>query len=340
MRRAIAAGRQSGKHVADVLARGWNWGHNSDVSEPANANAAFIVILRGEVEQGFADYESGLKGDYLPDVPAGLHVGMLEQAGRVDEARRLTSLALRCGADLSCRAGPFGADPSEAAKEYEALFERGLVNSRMIYKYLKLLAEQGRMEEHARILAPEQLFDTAILDVRLAEAVDAMLLDLEQQAEQQEAVQSVRKMGMLGGLAKLDHPAAKDLIAQIDARTAEYLKRWRASNHPFGRFVSEQFELQAWGLISRGEGYNIPHIHAVGWATGVFYPRSILGSGGELVIGRPKDAAGSDRDWGARRLKPQAGLLVLMPSFYTHWTIPLDRPGLRTSVAFDVVRPV
>jgi hypothetical protein len=31
-------------------------------------------------------------------------------------------------------------------------------------------------------------------------------------------------------------------------------------------------------------------------------------------------------------------MLLLFPSFYTHWTIPLDKPGLRTSVAFDIVR--
>jgi hypothetical protein len=27
-----------------------------------------------------------------------------------------------------------------------------------------------------------------------------------------------------------------------------------------------------------------------------------------------------------------------MPSFYTHWTVPLGRPGLRLSVAFDMIR--
>jgi len=42
-------------------------------------------------------------------------------------------------------------------------------------------------------------------------------------------------------------------------------------------------------------------------------------------------------DWGARTIKPRAGTLLLFPSYYTHWTVPLNRPGLRTSVAFDVV---
>ena len=309
------------------------------MSEQANASEAIACILRGEVEQGFALYERSLRGDYLPDAPAGLHVGMLEEAGRSDDAERLRRLAVRYSADLAPRAGSFlGADPEEAAREYESLFERGLINSRMIHKYLKVLAEQGRMEEHRRILAPELLFVMAKLESALAEAADRMLLGLEDEAEQQESVQSVRNMRMLSGLSQLDDETAEALIGEISARTADYLRRWQSSDHPFARFVSDEIEIHAWGLISRGEGYNIPHIHGEGWATGIFYPRSIEGAGGDLVIGRPKNAAGTDEDWAARQVKPAAGLLVLMPSFYTHWTVPLEGPGVRTSVAFDVVR--
>ena len=307
--------------------------------EPANPNAAFAAIARGDVEHGFKLYERCLRGDYLPDAPAGLHAGMLDEAGRFEEAERLRALAVKYSGDLATRAGSFlGAKPEDAAREYEALFERGLINSRMIHKYLQALANSGQLERHARVMAPGRLFELVSLDRSLARDVDRMLLEMEDRAEEQEAVQSVRNMRMLSGLSKAEHPAAQALITEIATHTRDYLRRWQSSDHPFAHLVSDEMQIKAWGLISRGEGYNIPHIHGEGWATGVFYPRKIEGRGGELVIGPPKNVGGSKDDWGYREVRPKVGLLVLMPSFYTHWTVPLEKTGIRTSVAFDVVR--
>ena len=307
------------------------------MTQASSAEPAIAAILSGD-EGGFALYESALRAAELATIPAGLHLGMLRQAGREKDARRLADLALRYGADLAPRAGSFlGAEPEVAAEEYEALIERGEVNARMIYRYLLALARLGRWEEHARILAPEALFKVVAIDPGIAEAADALLLDLEEQAQPQESAQSVRKMRMASDLDRLDHPAAVQLLAAISDHTEAYLAYWRASDHPLGRLVPQTFDVSAWGLISRGEGYNVPHIHGEGWATGVFYPRSAEGDGGELVVGKPEGAPGADVDWGARTIKPQAGTLLLFPSYYTHWTVPLNRPGLRTSVAFDVV---
>jgi hypothetical protein len=278
-----------------------------------------------------------LYGDNLPTAVAGLHVKLLEQAGRQDDAKRLTQIAIVSGADLAVRAGSFlGAEPGLAAAEYESLFAKGLINSRMIHEYLKALAKLGRWEEHARILAPEQLFQVADVPKELCDAVDAMVLELGAKANQLEASQSVRNMWKVSGLEQSDHQTARILIGELESRTAVYLKQWRASSHPFAHLVPSHLEIGAWGLVSRGEGYNIPHIHGRGWASGVFYPRSIKGAGGELVIGPPEDSAGTGPHWVSRSVKPKAGRLVLFPSFYTHWTVPLARPGLRTSVAFDV----
>lgn len=308
------------------------------MSEPASADLAVAAILRGDAEHGFELYERSLREGEFSNPHAGLHIGLLEQAGRGAEAQRLTALALRYGADLAPRAGSFlGAEPRIAAQEYEALFALGLVNARMIHRYLLALARLGRWQDHAEILAPERLFKSVALDRAVADAADALLLDLESQAQPQDSAQSVRKMRMTGPLERMDHPAARALVRAISDQAAVYLDDWRASDHRFAGFVPETFDLLAWGLISRGEGYNVPHIHGEGWATGVFYPRSIDGEGGELVVGRPENAPGSEAEWGGRTVKPEAGTLLLFPSFYTHWTVPLNRPGLRTSVAFDVV---
>lgn len=310
------------------------------------AAAALALIRTGEIERGLAQYEACLRGDNLPGVHVGLHAGMLEQAGCAVAATRLRQLGVRHGADLAVRAGSFlGADPEAAAQEYEQLFADGWVNSRMIYEYAKTLAQLGRNREHAGILAPETLFRTNMIDSpapagfggTLATAVDELLLELEEEAEQQEAVQSVRNMRVLASMTKRDHPVARALVSEFERHTDAYLEHWRQSDHPFAAAVPRRFELRVWGLISRGDGFNVPHIHGEGWASGVFYPRSVDTAGGEFVVGKPKNASGTPAQWGERRVKPAAGLLILMPSFYTHWTVPLGQPGLRTSVAFDVV---
>ena len=326
-----------GARLAAALQSGKPTRHKAAMTQVSSADQAIAAILRRD-EDGFALYEKALRDAELATVPAGLHLGMLRQADRHDDARRLAELALRYGADLAPRAGSFlGAPPDVAAAEYEALIERGEVNARMIYRYLLALARLGRWAKHARILAAESLFRIVTIDEAIAVAADALLLEVEEQAQLQESAQSVRNMRMKSDLEHLGHPAAQDLLEEISEQTASYLADWRASDHPLSHLVPEDFDVLAWGLISRGEGYNVPHIHGEGWATGVFYPRSAEGDGGELVVGRPEGAPGSDSDWGARTIKPQAGILLLFPSYYTHWTIPLNRPGLRTSVAFDVV---
>jgi putative 2-oxoglutarate-Fe(II)-dependent oxygenase superfamily protein len=103
--------------------------------------------------------------------------------------------------------------------------------------------------------------------------------------------------------------------------------------------VPRTARISAWGLISRGEGFNAPHIHHKGWATGVYYPAAPEGGGpgGALRIGPPPALGARAPGWPDATIRPEPGLLVLIPSFYTHWTVPLGRPGLRTSIAFDLV---
>lgn len=45
----------------------------------------------------------------------------------------------------------------------------------------------------------------------------------------------------------------------------------------------------------------------------------------------------SPAGWPDAKIRPEADLLVIMPSWYVHWTEPLERPGLRLSVAIDAI---
>src|SRR5262245_55597018 len=95
-------------------------------------------------------------------------------------------------------------------------------------------------------------------------------------------------------------------------------------------------------MISHGDRYNVPHIHPKGWITSVLYvagpDRADAGdnSPAALRIGPPPDVIDS-AGWHSITVAPAPWTLVLMPSYYTHWTVPLGRPGLRIAIACDVI---
>jgi hypothetical protein len=295
------------------------------------------LLLRGDADAGLGLYRDALQAGGLPKAPVGMHLLFLNRAGRTTEAAELRSVALREGADLSMRAAGFGTSPAEAASEYRKLISGGTANSRMVWEYLLQLSLLGETDEVAAILSPDALLRKVALAVD-AEAVAQLLLREEARGTYQEAVDSVRGMTKIKRLHHLPDPAVAPLVAALKAATLRYFEDWRASGHPLSHLVPDRFYMHVWGLISRGEGYNIRHIHHRGWATGIYYPVGVPEDqpGGELRIGCPARLGETSPGWPDAEIRPEPGLLVLMPSFYTHWTVPLGRPGLRMSVAFDL----
>lgn len=310
---------------------------------------ALQLLFVGQAEAGLARYRLGLRrARDLLQVPAGAHVLLLEQVGRTSEAAAVRRLALEGGANLALKAGGIGAPPAEAAFEYERLIAAGTVNSRMIWEYLIVLSKLGRIGQVAAMLAPEQLLRQVRIDPPstggapggLASTIGDVLLQEESRGTYYEANQSIRSMTTIKDLQDLEHPEMTSLVAALREQSARYLADWGASGHPLARLVPAGFEISLWGLISRGEGYNTRHIHHRGWATGVYYPTALPeeGEGGTLRIGCPEELGDIARGWPDITIRPEPGLLVLMPSFYMHWTVPLGRPGLRISIAFDLAQ--
>src|SRR5687768_1869320 len=248
-----------------------------------DAKEAIALLLRGDVEAGIDLYRKCFKVDRLPHTPVGVHLLFLERAGQMEAMARLLELAIAQGASVAVRAGALGAEPSEAAAEYEGLFARGIINSRMIFEYLRILAALGRSEELRRILDVDRLLRSVQLDLpadigatgNLAAAVAALLEELKLQSKRRISGRAVRQMTMLKKFSALQHPAAKTLMDALSMEVAIYLADWSSSDHPFANLVASGFEIEAWGLISQEAGYVTPHIHAKGWATGVYYPTGV-----------------------------------------------------------------
>lgn len=309
------------------------------MTNDANLKHALSLLLGGEIDPGLARYRIALRGDGPSHVPVGSHILFLERSGRAEAAAALASLAVRRGADVALHPLALGADPARAAADYEALFARGVANSRMVTSYAVALSRLGRTAETEALLDPDRLLRRVRIAAPEPGSVRSLLLESESRARFQAATQSVRGMRKLERFHSLDDPAATALVAALEAESRRYLSDWAASAHALAPLVPRTARLRAWGLISRGEGFNAPHIHHKGWATGVYYPAGPEGGGegGALRIGPPPALGEQAPGWPDVTIRPEPGLLVLIPSFYTHWTIPLGRPGLRLSIAFDLI---
>jgi len=308
---------------------------------------ALALLLAGETEAGLDLYDICLKRTNRHNIPFGLHLTFLERAGLRAVADDLRQLVLRRGGNIAIKDIKPGASPAEVAAEYEVLFAQGMANSRMIFRYMIALARLGRMDEVAALLDMPRLLRKIRLDRPgpngeaggLAEAVQTMLIREEGRAQDKDAVQPFSKVPMLERLHRLEDPTARALSAALREEADRYVRDWAGSDHQLAGLVSREVRLDVWALFARGDGYCPRHLHPQGWSTGVYYPVGVEGNGpgGYLMIGPPEELEEIAPDWPRATIRPEPGLLVMMPSYCMHWTVPLGRPGLRTSIAFDLL---
>lgn len=114
-----------------------------------------------------------------------------------------------------------------------------------------------------------------------------------------------------------------------------------ASGHPLRSFSPERVHFSgAWSVQLRGGGYHTSHTHTQGWLSSALYvdvpDPATRGEApaGYLKFGEPPPELGLHLP-PIRQIAPEAGRLVLFPSYYWHGTVPFDA-GERMTVAFDV----
>ena len=106
---------------------------------------------------------------------------------------------------------------------------------------------------------------------------------------------------------------------------------------------TDDWSLRVWGSILETGGQQTPHMHPVGWISGVYYvslPEDMASSNSEagwLEIGRPPERFFRATETATRRFEPKESRLILFPSWFWHQTMPFDAHSDRISIAFDVV---
>ena len=125
------------------------------------------------------------------------------------------------------------------------------------------------------------------------------------------------------------------IIAEIETyyskfknETCSFIKRWPS-----------KYDLTAWHVILKKQGYQRPHIHPSGWLSGVIYLKVVPSF--KKNEGAIEFSLNGEYYYDAKSPKvlysPKIGDIVLFPSSLHHKTIPFSTDTDRISIAFDLV---
>jgi len=142
-------------------------------------------------------------------------------------------------------------------------------------------------------------------------------------------------------------PLVARLKQRIDQAVARYIDGLALDDsHPLLARRARHFGYAgSWSSRLRDCGFHVNHIHSDGWISSCYYvavPSAVQDAGarqGWIKFGEPPQEIGLKQPV-RRAIQPEAGRLVLFPSYLWHGTIPFRDTAARTTIAFDVVPQV
>ena len=142
-------------------------------------------------------------------------------------------------------------------------------------------------------------------------------------------------------LAMSVDPVIQAFFKAIDGPIRAHMEHLRSDPDGLGRRYLGDYELAgSWSVFLRPNGYHVDHIHHEGWLSSAFYvalPTSPPENphAGWIKFGEP--GIPTDPPLGPEHfVQPQAGRLVLFPSYMWHGTVPFASDERRITIAFDV----
>jgi Putative 2OG-Fe(II) oxygenase len=136
-------------------------------------------------------------------------------------------------------------------------------------------------------------------------------------------------------------PAIRAFFQAIDGPIRRYIAGLGTGGDPLRRRITGGYRMsEIWSVRLRPNGFHADHIHHRGWLSSACYialPGAVeRGQEGWLKFGEPgiptMPALGPERF-----VKPEAGQLILFPSYMWHGTAPFSGDEPRLSVAFDLL---
>ena len=203
---------------------------------------------------------------------------------------------------------------------------------------LRALYDYERLVQVSRLAPPPGYADQEAFNAKLAEAIAAHpTLRAEPEGK---ATRGGRQTGELFDGA-VPFESLKDQLG--DAVQAYLASLPDDAGHPFTAYKPVSLRITGWAVMLESQGFQIPHIHAESWVSGVYYVSVPPGLGqgaddkaGWLEFGRFEESFPLQASRHTHAVQPQPGRLVLFPAFFWHGTIPFEAEAPRICIAFDV----
>lgn len=176
----------------------------------------------------------------------------------------------------------------------------------------------------------------------LAPLAAALSDDLEHYVRPQG--RSIRDGWRRNHLEDSDNPLLRAMLDRLRSAAEAYVEELGSdAANPFLASRPTGFGLRAWSVVSGAETRHLSHLHATSWMNGVYYvavPDVVADAEarrGWLRVG-PASGRGFDAEagWGERWIRPEPGMVVMMPSHFSHETVPLGCDERRICVAFEL----
>lgn len=192
----------------------------------------------------------------------------------------------------------------------------------------------------------EQAFWTPVVVARLANAAEinvALEHVILQRRSEDPGVRVSNANGWHSDTKLLDW-AAEPMRPVLDEVSALADEHTYDTKTPDGR--CGPWKIGAWANVSGRGAYNVPHYHPGHYWSAIYYVRIDEGAGGELALFDPRLPVINMtaprlrfRHNGGERsilLRPETGMLVLLPAWLQHSVTPWQGDGLRISVALNL----
>lgn len=244
------------------------------------------------------------------------------------------------------------ARPAEALGACEDYLKRSPYNQKPLAYKAAALIELGRRDEASRLLDFERLIlrhpvatppgfaSTAIFN-------DALAAHIQRHPTLVfEPTDKSTQGGSQTGELLVESPGPAIVLQQIIAPAVDaYMRHVRGALpwHPYVQGLPDRWRLATWAVVLKSQGYQGPHFHPDGYISGVYYvslPPTIStgqGDAGWIEFGRTAVAIGGSQPPLLKLIRPEAGLMLLFPSYFYHRTIPFEAEEPRISVAFDIL---
>lgn len=143
-------------------------------------------------------------------------------------------------------------------------------------------------------------------------------------------------------LAQSQDPTIRAFFAAIDKPIRAYMAEMGQGNDPLRSRNTGRYRISdIWSVLLREQGFHVDHFHPRGWISSAFYvtlpPMADDGEHkGWIEFGQPPFAVQPPQP-PERFVRPEAGTLVLFPSYMWHGTVPFSGADRRMTIAFDAV---